>query len=90
MDEIASIKSEMQRGRVKLLAVPTNIKERAITRKVQRPLTALEVKSVAAEEMSHPIANPKVDALSLEKALAVWKMKNVEKMKHKQVAGELQ
>ncbi len=90
LDDIESIKSEIQRGSVKLLAVPTNIKKRTLTQKVQKLLTALEVKSVAAEEARYHPTNLKVDALSLEKALTVWKMKNHQKMKHKQIAEELQ
>ena len=90
LDDIESIKSEIQRGSVKLLAVPTNIKKRTLSQKVQKLLTALEVKSVAAEEARYHPYNLKVDALSLEKALTVWKLKNHQRMKHKQIADELQ
>ena len=90
LDDLDSIKAELQKGSIKLLAVPTNLNKNIVTRRFQKLLKPLKETPKKTELAKYQVKSVKVDALSLEKALTVWKMKFVQKMSHAEIAYELE
>jgi hypothetical protein len=89
-DDLAELEHDVANGTVKLIAVPTHLSKQVITRRFHKLVADLKVTPKKAEEAKYHPKQSKVDAVSLDKALAVWKMKFQQGMKHAEIAYELE
>ena len=89
LDDLDELKSSVSDGSIKLIAVPTHLDKKIIARRFHRLLTGVKVTPKKAETARyHPKAS-KVDAVSLDKALLVWKMKFQQGMQHQAISAEI-
>lgn len=89
LDDLDSLKAELKDGSVKLLAVPTNLNKTVVTRRFRKLIKPIKNTPRKLELAKyHPKSN-KIDAVSLEKALLVWKMKFQQGMQHAAIAADL-
>ena len=89
LGDLDELKSSLSDGSIKLIAVPTHLDKKVIARRFHRLLAKVEVQKKTSETARyHPKAS-KVDAVSLDKALLVWKMKFQQGMQHAAIAAEL-
>ena len=90
VDDLCLVQSEVADGKLKLIAIPTHLDKKTIARRFHRLLAKVEVQKKTSETARyHPKAS-KVDAVSLDKALVVWKMKFQQGMQHAAIAAQLE
>jgi len=88
VEDLDEVLSSVVDGSVKMIAVPTHLDKKIIARRFQRLLAKIDVKKETTRARCHPESS-KVDAVSLDKALLVWKMKFQQGMQHAAIAAEL-
>ena len=89
LDDLDELKLSVSDGSIKLIAVPTHLDKKIVARRFLRLLAKVEVQKKTSETARyHPKAS-KVDAVSLDKALLVWKMKFQQGMQHQAISAAL-
>ena len=90
VDDFDEIKSSVSDGSLKLIAIPTHLDKKTIARRFHRLLAELNVTPKKAEVAKYHAKQSKVDAVSLDKALLVWKMKFQQGIQHQAIAATLE